>query len=118
MTEAQRDELIDAYFEAMDTEDPSGLEARTAAEFRYESLSGVLEGYEGIRRYLDELRELSNTVHEANHRIHGENASAVEGTATAETPDGERLTIDFCNVFEFDDRDEQLTRIAVYVDSA
>lgn len=117
MSETDRDDLIDAYFEAMDTADLSELRPVLAEGFVYESLSGDLEGAAGLETYLEELRGLSNTTHEVTLLVHGEEASVAEGVVTGESEDGP-VEAEFCDVFEFDADDERLARIGVYLNDA
>lgn len=117
MSVHDRNELIDAYFDTMDEEDLDIIRPVLADDFVYESLNGDLEGFEGIRRYMEELRGLSNTTHETTLRVHGETATAAEGWVSGDSRDGP-VEAEFCNVFEFDDDDEHITRIAVYLNDA
>lgn len=117
MSDSERDELIDAYFDAMDTADLSELRPLLAPGFVYESLSGDLEGAAGLETYLEEVRGLSNTTHEVALRVHGEEASVAEGTVTGEGAEGP-VEAAFCDVFEFDADDEALARIGVYLNDA
>jgi ketosteroid isomerase-like protein len=117
MSEADRDALIDAYFDAIDAEDLELVRSALSDDFVYESLSGDLEGFDGLRTYMDELRGLSNTTHEVTRRLHHEAASVAEGTVTGEGEDGP-VEADFCDVFEFDADDEAITRLAVYLNDA
>ncbi len=117
MSQADRDELIDAYFDAMDEEDPALARSAFADDFVYESLSGTLEGFSGFEEYVNELRGLSNSEHEISRRVHDEGAAVAEGTVTGEGDDG-RVSADFCDVFEFDADDEEIARIAVYLNDA
>lgn len=113
MSEADRNELIDAYFDSMDEEDLEIVRPALADGFVYESLSGDLEGFEGLETYMDELRGLSDTTHEVTLRIHGDAASATEGIVTGDSDDGP-VEARFCNVFEFTD-DDGITRIRVHL---
>jgi ketosteroid isomerase-like protein len=117
MSESDRDELIDAYFDAMDAEDLDIVRPALADDFVYESLDGDLEGFAGLETYMNELRGLSETTHEVTLRIHGETASVAEGTVTGESGDGS-IEADFCNVFEFDGDEGGITRIGVYLNDA
>lgn len=117
MSESDRDELIDAYFDAMDADDLEIVRPALADGFVYESLSGDLDGFEGLETYMNELRGLSETTHEVTLRIHGDDASATEGIVTGDSDDGP-VEARFCNVFEFDDADEGLTRIRVHLNDA
>jgi ketosteroid isomerase-like protein len=114
MSESDRNELIDAYFDALDADDPEIVRPALAEDFVYESPSGELEGFSGLKTYMEELRGLSNTTHEITLRIHDEHASATEGTVTGDG-DGGNVTADFCDVFEFDESEDGITRISVYL---
>lgn len=113
MSQADRTELIDAYFDAMDEADLEIVRPALADGFVYESLSGDLEGFAGLERYMDELRGLSDTTHDVTNLIHGETRSVAEGTVVGDGEDG-RVEADFCDVFEFDADEEGIARIAVY----
>lgn len=113
----RRNELIDAYFRSVDEHDVSFVEPHLAEEFTFRSL-GVqeLHGVDGMRTYFDELRPVAGTFHDVENRMHSENGSAVEGHLTG-THEGNDLDTLFCDVFEFDEDDEYLTRITVYTNS-
>jgi len=117
MSQEDRNELIDAYFEAMDAEDIDLVTPVLADDFVFESLSGPLEGAAGFERYMNELRGLSNTEHEISLRVHDDDASVVEGTVTGDSDDGS-VEADFCDVFEFDADDDAIARIAVYTNDS
>lgn len=117
MSEEDRNALIDAYFDAMDTDDLETVRPALTDDFVYESLSGDLEGFAGLETYMQELRGLSNTNHEIALIVHGEAASVVEGTVTGDSEDGS-VEADFCDVFEFDADEEGITRISVYLNDA
>lgn len=113
----RRDELIDAYFEALDEEAFSLVEPHLAPDVTYKSVgTEALHGPEGVRRYFEELRPFGGTVHDVENRIHAENGSAAEGRVTGEH-EGESIDTPFCDVFEFDEAEEKLTRIVVYTNS-
>lgn len=117
MAKEERKALIDAYFDAMDTDDLEIVRPVLADGFIYESLSGDLSGFSGLQTYMSELRGLSNTTHEITTVVHGKTASVVEGTVTGESSDGP-VDVDFCNVFEFDADNEGITRISVYLNDS
>jgi ketosteroid isomerase-like protein len=113
----RRDELIDAYFSALDEDDFSLVEPHLAPDVTYRSVGlEALHGPDGVRRYFEELRPFAGTVHTVENRMHSENGSATEGRVTGEH-DGESLDTPFCDVFEFDDAEEQLTRVVVYTNA-
>lgn len=117
MDAERRDELIDAYFDALDEEEFSPVEPYLAPDVTYKSV-GVepLHGSDGVRRYFEELRPFGGTVHDVEDRMHAENGSAVEGRVTGEH-EGESIDTAFCDVFEFDEEEEHLTRIVVYTNA-
>lgn len=117
MSEANRDTLIDAYFDAMDAENVELVRGALADEFIYESLTGDLEGFAGLETYVEDLRGLSNTTHDTTLRVHAEAASVAEGTVTGESVDG-TVEAAFCDVFEFTADDTAITRIGVYLNDA
>ncbi|WP_175416518.1 nuclear transport factor 2 family protein [Natrinema versiforme] len=117
MSKVDRNTLIDAYFDAMDSDDLEIVRPVVTDEFIYESLSGDLSGFSGLQTYMTELRGLSNTNHEMTTVIHGETASVVEGTVTGDNGET-RVELDFCNVFEFDADNEGITRISVYLNDS
>jgi ketosteroid isomerase-like protein len=117
MNVERRDELIDAYFRALDQEEFSLVEPHLASDVTYRSVGlDALHGPEGVRRYFEELRPFGGTVHEVENRMHAESGSAAEGRVTGEHG-GESLDTAFCDVFEFDDEEERLTRIVVYTNA-
>ncbi|MFC4986663.1 MULTISPECIES: nuclear transport factor 2 family protein [Saliphagus] len=117
MSDSDRDDLIDAYFDAMDEADLERVRPVLADDFVYESLAGDLEGAAGLETYLEEVRGLSNTSHQVTLRAHGEDASVAEGVVTGDGDDG-RVEAGFCDVFEFDDADERIVRIGVYLNDS
>ena len=117
MSRADRDAMIDAYFDSMDAEDLDIVRPKLADGFVYESLAGDLEGFEGLETYMNERRGLSNTTHDVTLRVHDEAASTAEGTVTGDGEDGS-VEAEFCNVFEFDADDTGITRIGVYLNDA
>ena len=118
MTVRDRDAAIDDYFEAIDRADPGLVAASLADEFVYQSPAGELAGREGLARYVEELRSMSNSTHEITLRVHDGAAAAVEGVVTGEGGDGEPVSRRFVDVFEFDEESGEITRIAVYVKDA
>lgn len=117
MSEADRNALIDAYFDAMDAEDLELVRPALADDFVYESLAGDLEGFGGLETYMQELRGLANTTHDVTLRVHDEAASVAEGTVTGDSEDGS-VEAEFCNVFESDAPHERITRTGVYLNDA
>lgn len=114
MDVTHRNAVIDAYFEAKDTDDVEVIEPFIDDAFEYEPLSTeAVRGPDGMRRYYDDLRPPGHTTHELLHRFHAETGSIVEGRVTGAI-EGEPLDTRFCDVFEFDAADGRLRRVTVY----
>ena len=118
MSVEDRNEVIDAYFEALDQANPGIVRGTLADDFVYQSPGGEFEGGEGIRQYIEEVRTMSNSTHEISLRLHDEQASVAEGRVTGDTADGEPVQVRFADVFEFDEDDAKLTRCAVHLNDA
>jgi ketosteroid isomerase-like protein len=118
MSTDDRNELIEAYFTAIDDEEPEIARSALADGFVYESLLGRLEGFDGLVEYITELRSTSDSTHDLTRRIHDEDVSVVEGTVTGLDAEGEPTSADFCDVFEFDDEETAITRITVYLNDS
>ena len=116
MSVEERDAVIDDYFEAIDRADPGRVAASLDDGFVYQSPAGELEGEEGLRRYVQDLRSMSNSTHEVTLRVHDGPVAAVEGHVTGEGADGGRVSRRFVDVFEFDEGSGKLARVAVYLD--
>ena len=122
---AGRDGAIDAFFEAMDAEDPGIVRSALADGFVYDSLSGEFEGAAGLGEYLSEVRSISDVAHETTRRVHDGDVSVVEGVAAGDK-EGEAFEARFCNVFEFDGDggegaaagDALIARVRVYLNRA
>ena len=118
MSVEDRNDVIDTYFEALDQADPELVQGSLADDFVYQSPGGEFEGAEGIRRYIEEIRTMSNSTHEITLRLHDDQASVTEGRVTGDAADGESVQVQFADVFEFDEDDKKLTRCAVYLNDA
>ena len=115
MSVENRDAVIDDYFEAIDRADPGIVEPSLDEAFRYESPAGDLEGAGGLRRYVEELRSMSNSTHEVTLRVHDGDVAVAEGVVTGEGAEGEPVSRRFVDVFEFDGDSGALARVGVYV---
>jgi ketosteroid isomerase-like protein len=110
-----RDDAIDAYFAALDEEDPSLVEPVLADSFVYETSGGNrLSGFAGFEEYMTVHRGLSNTTHTEQNRLHGDEVSFTEGVVTGSDGEGGSIEMNFCDVFEFN-TDNKIIRAAVYL---
>jgi len=117
MSAESRNDLIDAYFSALDKANPILAADALADLFVYESLSGDLEGYSGLEAYITDLRSVTESDHQIEYRHHADGASTVQGVVTGTDPDGNQVEVSFCDVFRFDDNEAAITRISVYVNN-
>ncbi|MFC6954748.1 nuclear transport factor 2 family protein [Halorubellus litoreus] len=116
MEHAERERVIDTYFDAMDTTDTSEVRDLLAAEFTYVAGDGTtFVGEDAIDRYIEEVRSLADTHHEIEHLAHGDSASFAEGTVSGTGPGGDKIAVGFCDVFEFDEEDGTLAALTVYI---
>lgn len=114
---SKKDDAIDAYFSALDEEDPSLVQPVLAESFIYETSGGNrLDGYEGFKEYMTVHRGLSGTTHTVNNRVHGDSISVAEGVVTGRDGNDDSIEMNFCDVFEFDSAQE-ITRAAVYLNN-
>lgn len=118
MSVNDRDDLIDAYFAALDESDPSIVRDALDDSFVYESLSGDLKGFDGLSEYITDLRSITESDHHIDQRYHADDATTVEGVVTGTDPDGHPAESAFCDVFEFTDDEAAITRIGVYVNDS
>lgn len=109
----QRDELIAAYFQALDAESFDRLEDHLAVGFTYDHPDTTAETIKGMRTFFEQ-RAPQDTSHEIHRTLHAAKASVVEGRITGELVDGTPREGYFCDVFDFDDGEDHLTRVAVY----
>lgn len=117
MSTDTRNELIDAYFAALDEADPELARPGLSDDFVYESLAGPLEGFDGLADYITEHRSVTESTHDVQRRIH-DDVSVTVGVVTGTGPDGDPVEAAFCDVFEFDDADEAIERITVYINDS
>ncbi|MFO7927626.1 nuclear transport factor 2 family protein [Natronomonas sp.] len=113
-----RNELIDAYFAALDETDPELARPALSDDFVYESLAGPLEGFDGLAAYITDHRSVTDSTHDVQRRIHDDDVSVTAGVVTGTGPDGDPAEAAFCDVFEFDDADEAIERITVYINDS
>lgn len=117
MSIERREDRIDAYFRALDENDPSIAESAVTEDFVYESRAGSLAGFAGLADYITDRRTMTESDHEQTRVVHGDDVAVVEGVVTGTTEAGERVEVRFCDVFEFDAADG-ITTITVYVNDA
>lgn len=109
-----RDDLMDAYFDCVDTEEYGRFEAVFAEDATYAHPSDVIEGRDEIRRLYADRRGTRNTDHDITRRIHDSDASACEGTVTGEFIEGGTFDGEFMDAFEFDAESERISHISVF----
>lgn len=118
MTADDRNDLIDAYFAALDESDPNRVRDALNDSFVYESLAGDLEGFDGLSEYITDLRSITESEHHIDQRHHADEVTTVEGVVTGTDSNGNPAEAAFCDVFEFTDDETAITRIGVYVNDS
>lgn len=115
MDTATRDELIDTYYDAIDSEAFERFERVFAPDIEYlypgeSEMHGVAE----VQTFFEERRRHSNSTHDVHRRVSDQEVTVCEGRVTAERRDGTPLDIGFVGVFTFDNVADGIDRIAVY----
>jgi ketosteroid isomerase-like protein len=112
MDQRTADDLIDTYFDSLDTTDYETLFTILADDFELVTpLGDVHRGIEDVRDYYRQTRGDRDSDHRTVRRRYGEDFAVVEGEATLDDGDG-TVTSEFCDVFDF--TDGQLARVAIY----
>lgn len=112
MDQDTADELIDTYFECLDTRDYETLLTILADDI--ELVTGVGErhaGLDDVREYYTAVRGDRDSNHETHRRRYGDDFAVVEGEATL-NDGGDTIESEFCDVFDF--ADGGLARVAIY----
>lgn len=112
MDQQTADDLIDTYFDSLDTTDYETL--FTILDDDFELVTGVGEVYRGIedvKDYYLHTRGDRDSDHQTRRRRYGEDFAVAEGEATLNDGDG-TVESEFCDVFDF--TDGQLARVAIY----
>ncbi len=112
MDQQTADDLIDTYFDSLDTTDYETLFTILADDF--ELVTGVGEVYNGIEDVKDYYRNTRgdrDSDHQTNRRRYGDDFAVAEGEATLNDGDG-TVESEFCDVFDF--TDGKLARVAIY----
>lgn len=109
-----RDDLIDAYFDALDDAEYAPLESVFTSDVTYRMPSETVEGKADLMDYFRNHRLPSRTTHDISLRIHDTDASAVEGDVTGELTTGGDFGGPFVDVFVFDDDRRRIDRMSVY----
>jgi ketosteroid isomerase-like protein len=112
MDQQTADDLIDTYFDSLDTTDYETL--FTILDDDFELVTGVGEVYRGIEdveAYYLETRGDRDSTHETNRRRYGDDFAVAEGEATLDDGEG-TVESEFCDVFDF--TDGKLARVAIY----
>lgn len=114
MDEANRNALINSYYEAIDDEDYAAMEATFASDAQHiRPGQGSLVGAAAIREFFETERQSSNTFHDVTKRFHDDEGSYCMVTVSGELPDGP-FEGDVFAEFEFDADEEHITKYRVY----
>lgn len=111
MDRATRNELIDAYFECLDTLEYDRLQSVYTDDVELGWTDGrVVRGWDDVREFYATERGDNDTAHRTRKRLHDGDRVAVEGEVTYTHPVED--THGFCDVFEF--RDGRISRVSIY----
>ncbi|MFB6312145.1 MAG: nuclear transport factor 2 family protein [Salinirussus sp.] len=106
------DELIDAYFDSLDTTDYDTIVEIMADDIELVTGGGeVYRGIDDVGAYYRDVRGDRDSTHETNRRRYGDGFAVAEGDATLDDGDG-LIESEFCDVFDFSDG--KLARVAIY----
>lgn len=106
------DDLIDAYFESLDTTDYDRIVEIMAGDVELVTGVGdVYRGIEDVETYYRDVRGDRDSTHETRRRQYGEDFAVAEGEATLNDGDGV-VESEFCDVFDF--AGGELGRVAIY----
>lgn len=115
MDTAKRNELIDAYYDAIDAESFVDFERAFTPDIEYlYPGEPAMHGIEEVRSFFEERREHSNSTHDVFRRVADDEVTVCEGAVTAEAPDGTAFGAAFVGVFEFDEAAAAIARVGVY----
>lgn len=116
MDPGKRNELVDAYYAAIDEEtfDDLGRVFAADVEYLYPG-EPTMHGIDAVLSFFEERREHSNSTHEVYRRLADEEVTVCEGTITADRTDGSEFDAGFVGVFEFDGEAKAIDRVGVYV---
>ena len=108
-----RDELIEAYFNALDTNSFEDLRSVVEEEVTFRPPDGShVIGVSEMIQYFENNRDLDESNHRILTRVDDEATTVCEGDVTGRIGD-EEVEAEYCDVFEFGE--EKISRISVYV---
>lgn len=108
----RRADLIHAYVEALDDNDPDRMRGIVTADFVYYYVDRVLRGRSEVIRFLRDERAVDSD-HELECILHGEDRSIAQGSATGTGPDG-TFESEMCDVFRFDAEEDRLRQVKIF----
>jgi ketosteroid isomerase-like protein len=112
MDQQTADDLIDTYFDSLDSTDYETLFTILADDFELVTGVGdVYQGIEDIKDYYRNTRGDRDSDHQTHRRRYGDDFAVAEGEATLNDGDG-TVESEFCDVFDF--QDGKLARVAIY----
>lgn len=108
-----RDDLIDAYFNALDTNSFDDLRSVVEEDVIFRPPDGsYIEGASEMIQHFEENRDLDESDHTISTRVDGDDTTICEGSVTGRIGDQE-IEAEYCDVFEFGD--DKISRISVFV---
>jgi ketosteroid isomerase-like protein len=104
-------ELVDSYYEALDTHAYDQLEAVLDPDFVHERPDRTLEGRETFVRFMRKERPESDTVHELDTKLTEGSTVAIEGRVL--NNDGGEIIL-FLDVHKIDKSGERIESLRTY----
>jgi len=114
MDKRERDQLIDQYYAALDEASYEVILEIFTEDVLVEYSIGDLAGVDEAIHYYREQRRIRDTNHRIDRRIHADDVTICEGTATGEIEDGPMRKY-FADFFEFDADCGRIDHVSVYL---
>lgn len=114
MSESERNEVIDRFFDALDADEFDRLRDVFTEDATFAAGDDPLSGIEEIITHYEENRTASNTDHRITRRVHDGDTACVEGSVTGDLPGEEDLEGDYLDVMEFDPDSDRISYIKGY----
>ena len=108
----RREQLLEAYLDALDSDDPDRLAGIISEDFTYNYLDRTFQGKAETLHFLREERDV-DSEHEFETIIHGLEHSVGIGHSSGVGPEG-AFESDMCDVFTFDESESKLTSVTIY----
>ena len=111
-----RDELIDAYLEAVDAHEYDRYRDLFAEDVTYSAMGETVHGIDAMIEWYEAFIGTADIYHDYPNRIHTDEPSIAHGEfGKLDGPDG-GFTSRGLDIFEFDEDETEMTKLVVYTD--